>query len=426
MNHQQQSSLGVAVLATTLASLSFAAPTSSQELAQWTSPDVGGDLDVAAGPAVALFGDELFVACNGPRVCVVSTATGELLDELWDPDAGAVSATRFGDAVAVDANRVVVGDPSDNTLGTNSGAAYVFDRESSALLFELSASDTVAEDYFGAAVAIDGDLAIVGAPDEDDFSGAAYVFDLTTGNELFKLKANDMLDSRGFGHDVAIAGNFVVVSAPYPGILGDGAAYAFELGGGTQIARFVSDQPFAFDEFGESVATNGTVAAIGAHFENDAGAVYLFDLATSSQIAKLTASDAAFADAFGFDVDFDRDTLVVGAPSAGPNNNGSLYVFDAATGSELAQYTTPNLNTLPVQNSGGLGRCVDVDNGRVAAFATFSEPIGGTEPGSAHVFELADGAIVYELFANDLPTGDRFGDAVAGQRKPRTGGRAER
>ena len=114
----------------------------------------------------------------------------------------------FGVAVAVAGDTVVVGafweDSNETgTTGTgadnsaiDSGAAYVFVRSGGLWTQEvyLKASNTEANDFFGCAVAVDGDTIVVGAWQEDSIetgtagtgadnsalqSGAAYVFNLS-------------------------------------------------------------------------------------------------------------------------------------------------------------------------------------------------------------------------------------------------------
>lgn len=77
-------------------------------------------------------------------------------------------------------------------------------------LYKLTASDGVTGDWYGRAVAVSGNLVLVGAPSEDDggiWAGAAYLNDATTGAELLKLTASDAGYGHHFGTSVAIDGN---------------------------------------------------------------------------------------------------------------------------------------------------------------------------------------------------------------------------
>ena len=66
-----------------------------------------------------------------------------------------------------------------------------------------------------------------------------------------------------------------------------------------ELHKLTASDAAANDWFGYSVAVSGTAAIVGARDDDDAGSssgsAYLFDVATGSQIAKLTASDAAGA-----------------------------------------------------------------------------------------------------------------------------------
>jgi hypothetical protein len=83
----------------------------------------------------------------------------------------------------------------------------------------LVAGDAAAGDEFGHAVAMHGDLAVIGAWNDDDHgqaSGAAYVFryDGTGWVQEQKLTALDAQASAGFGYAVGTDGAVVVVGAP--------------------------------------------------------------------------------------------------------------------------------------------------------------------------------------------------------------------
>ena len=102
-----------------------------------------------------------------------------------------------------------------------------------------NAHGTSADDYFGISVSVDGNYAIVGAPDEDDaggyYSGKVYIFDATTGSLLHTLhNPNAYGTSAGdlFGNSVAISGNRVVVGAYGEGDAGgtySGKAYVYQI-----------------------------------------------------------------------------------------------------------------------------------------------------------------------------------------------------
>jgi hypothetical protein len=90
---------------------------------------------------------------------------------------------RFGHDVAVSGDRVAVGAWLEDARGDASGSVYLFRRqqETWTLQGKLVASDTVAQDRFGHALAFQGDVLVAGAygnSDEQFDSGSAYVFGL--------------------------------------------------------------------------------------------------------------------------------------------------------------------------------------------------------------------------------------------------------
>jgi hypothetical protein len=248
----------------------------------------------------------------------------------------------FGSAVAVDGDTVVAGRNLDAHAGERSGSAYVFVRSGTTWSEQakLIASDAAEYQYFGSAVAIEGDTVVVSATDRGTRStepGSAYVFvrSGTGWSEQAKLTASDASLGAGFGRSVAIAGDTVVVGTFDQ--VGAGAAYVFVRSGATwsEQAKLTASPAVARDQFGFSVAIEGDNAVIGARNDNHAGrlsgAAYVFTRSgtTWSQQAKLTASDAAEYDYFGDAGAIAGDTVVVGASENHENSvfYGSAYVF---------------------------------------------------------------------------------------------------
>src|SRR5262249_4044253 len=96
----------------------------------------------------------------------------------------AASGQFFGYSVAVDGNTAVSGAFEFSTpAGTNAGAAYVYVRSGTtwSQQAKLTASDAVAQDWFGYAVGLAGDTALIGSQNDstissNDHSGSAYLF----------------------------------------------------------------------------------------------------------------------------------------------------------------------------------------------------------------------------------------------------------
>eukprot|EP01043_Picozoa_sp_COSAG02_P008854 COSAG02_NODE_290_length_25531_cov_75.132392_22_plen_219_part_01 len=132
----------------------------------------------------------------------------------------------------------------DNAGGDYAGAAYIFVRDAAGSgawteSQQLLASDGAGGDYFGSSVAISGEVAVVGAYRDDnaggDYAGAAYIFVRDAAGsgawtESQKLLASDGAGGDVFGYSVAISGEVAVVGALQDNNAGGidaGAAYIF-------------------------------------------------------------------------------------------------------------------------------------------------------------------------------------------------------
>jgi hypothetical protein len=244
---------------------------------------------------------------------------------------------QFGFSMAVSGNTMVVGARHDATTAPTAGAAYVFVRNGTTWTqqAQLLASDGATSDEFGYSVAISGDTVVVGAFHANagfDNNGAAYVFvrNGTTWTQQQKLTANDATASDEFGNAVAIEGDVIAVGAHFADLPSNseaGSVYRFNRSGTvwTQVQRVVPIAPFiGGNHFGESLSASAGRLAIGASGDNTpftaAGAVYVFGDSSGSYgfHQKLTIGDGSNGDRFGNAVALDGDTLVGGAKEDTP------------------------------------------------------------------------------------------------------------
>ena len=293
----------------------------------------------------------------------------------------------------------------------------------------LTADDSSARDAFGKAVATAGDLALVGAPGEDNeagpTAGAAYLYEQSGDNWLFqtRLAAADGDAEDYFGSSVALSAETAVVGAKWdddPHGNGGGSAYVFERAGGdwTQTAKLTAAVGEPEDHFGQSVALDGDRVLIGAEAATGTGgartgAAYVFVRGdTWTQTATLRPADDA-EEGFGLSVALDGTTAVVGAPqddSDNGNTTGSAYVFGLSEGTWNHQAT---LYADDRDREDAFGRSVSGDTAVVGA--ELDDDPNGDGGGSAYVFERSGGAWgqAAKLAAPDGEAGDHFGDAVA-------------
>jgi hypothetical protein len=261
------------------------------------------------------------------------------------PTDSAASAD-FGEGVAIDGDVALGGAPDDDGAANNAGAAYVFRRTGTTWAQEqkLLASDAASNDHFGQVVSIDGVLAVVGAPDDDDAgsrSGSAYVyrFDGTSWNQEQKLVAPDAAASDRFGWSVGISGDTIAIGAKFDDdTIGDsGSAYVFRVSGTTwsMEQKLNATVPASIAQFGDAIAIDGDTVVVGA-WQDDSlgfftGAAFVFRRVGTvwSQEQKLIASDAADFRWFGRSVGVVGDLIAVGAygDDAGGSDAGAAYVF---------------------------------------------------------------------------------------------------
>ena len=136
--------------------------------------------------------------------------------------------------MAVDGTTAIIGANMDQVDGIQTGSAYLFDVTSGQQLHKLLASDAGVGDLFGDAVDIEGNLAIIGASRHEVagvLTGGAYLFDVSSGQELAKLTAPDGMSVDFFGDAVAIGKNAAIVGAMFQDSAGPdaGAAYFYSV-----------------------------------------------------------------------------------------------------------------------------------------------------------------------------------------------------
>ena len=180
---------------------------------------------------------------------------------------------------------------------------------------KLTAGDAAAVDLFGLAVAISGDTAVVGAPEDDHGggvdAGSAYVFvrNGSSWSEQAKLTAGDASADDKFGYSVAISGDTVVVGAFFSEGPAAGSAYVFVRTGTiwSEQQELIGSEADSNDLFGSRVAISGDTLVVAATADDhgtgftEKGSAYVFvrNGSSWSEQQKLVASDAAPFDYFG-------------------------------------------------------------------------------------------------------------------------------
>jgi hypothetical protein len=238
--------------------------------------------------------------------------------------------------------------------------------------------------YVGPAVALSGQTLVVGVSGKNEYAGIAYVFE-RSGDGWTKqatLRPADGQAMDEFGASVAIDGSTVVIGAYGRNEL-TGVAYVFHASNGswTQTAELSASDARPNDAFGISVGISGSTALIGAPGAKDeTGSAYAFTDGRHgwTQRAELTASDGAAFDHFGGSVAIDGRTSVIGA-SLRDRGTGAAYVFGEAKGQWSQQAVLTAADGHPMY---GFGESVALDEMTVVVGAPFAESCEG----AAYVF----------------------------------------
>lgn len=325
----------------------------------------------------------------------------------------AAAGDEFGRAVALDGTRGILGAPARDEGGVDVGAAYIFDVLTGQQQLKLVPSDGAEGDAFGTSVAIEGNLAVVGSVFDDDAgrsAGAAYVFDANTGQQLFKLQALDGMAGHEFGVSVDIDNGVILVGAHKDG---SGSAYLFDALSGAQLGKLRANDAAPDDLFGVAVALDGGKALIGARYDDDlaiaSGAAYIFDVASQQQLHKFVPYDGARGDRFGMHLDIGGNRAVVGSryDDDAVKSSGSAYVYDVTTG-ELLFKLVPKDTTRNDQ----FGSAVSI-SGHQVVIGALDDDHNGVYAGSAYLFDANTGVEQYKFNAIDAMPYDRMGISVA-------------
>ncbi|MGB0135237.1 hypothetical protein [Dokdonella sp.] len=328
------------------------------------------------GFRVLLSGDTAFVSAPAPLSRPGLVHVYERENGIWNlvqtlvgtPPAGTPPnwSDFFGWSLAVSGDKLIVGAPEVfNPMSGPTGGAYIFERSADGIWVEqqlLVSPVPITLSWFGRAVAFAGDLAIVGEPSYSSNTqgsrGAAHVYAESAGtwSRIQQVQGSDsaIFDGRQFGGAVAADANHVLVGAPGPdwssGDYPTGSVYVFAVDGSGKLAevqKLTASDGAEGDQFGYSVATDGTAFLVGAPAANKGsilhqGAAYVFkfDGNQYAEDQKLTAEDGQEYDQFGQSVAIDGERAVVGMwrnnddPGATPPppTIGSSYVFSDASG----------------------------------------------------------------------------------------------
>jgi hypothetical protein len=211
--------------------------------------------------------------------------------------------------------------------------------------YDTSGSFDDIVDDFGQAMAIDGDIVAIGGSyfswNENKWTGQAWTFSWNgaSWDQMERFAPDSPGHFDGFGDAIALEGGVIVVGAPNRdgNDSGDGAAFVFEYNGASwnQKEMLYDSDGDNLDSFGHAVAISGGVIAAANYQDDDngyeAGSVRLFEKEEGSwtEIAVLYECRAQGGSDMGIGLDIDGDTVAVGARGFNDTgtNDGAVMVF---------------------------------------------------------------------------------------------------
>lgn len=357
------------------------------------------------GTAVVVNGSEVIVgeSANVMRPGLVYVYTRGA-DGVWSESSsfGAADGDTgdgFGASLATEGDVLLVGSPAGVHSFTRGATGWTEEGM-------LPAPAGLADDSgFGATLAFRDGLALVGAPGVAEGAGALYLFrrEGSSWTAAGQVMAEGLLAGDAFGSSIAFDGDVLLVGAPdRDGRTGAVFAYNASAAGFDFFGEMATNGVERNDRFGSSLFMSGgtvAIAAIGAN--GGAGVVHLLnhDDGEWSRAGTLGAFDPAPRASFGSAMALVGDDLWVGAPG-----RASVYAFRL---DETGVAGAERLRADALSGRSQAGRAIVAGDG----FAAVAAPGAGGGSGTVVMFDDASGSW---MAANAVESPIEEFDAVKG------------
>ncbi len=233
------------------------------------------------GSTVAISGDNIIIGAYGDDGVVTNQGAAYIykistntITKIKDP-----ANAPFGRAVGISGNLAIIGCPFQNytfaaTTVVESGVVYIYNI-ATGIFTKVNNPNNLAQDHFGATVAIDGNKAVIGAPDANAYGstdcGIVYYYNVSNNTTTFYTNASHFNNAH-YGNSVSISGNTILAS--WGNALGGSSGKVDVLT--VDNVDFAKLQPLYFsgtgtsggEGFGNTLKISGNYALITAPYED--------------------------------------------------------------------------------------------------------------------------------------------------------------
>ncbi len=313
----------------------------------------------------------------------------------------------FGSSISVSDDLLLIGAPYNNYNAARTGAAYMFefDGQNYVESQKLLGSSSAATSLFGSEVDLQGDVALIGAPQgfNESFlrTGAVYVFRNDGNDWLFEDKVSAGAQGEEFGQNVLINNSQVLV-------IGNSGVFTFKnILNDWIFEQWIMQSPSSFVVFNDSLLLGFPL--YDNNFDNE-GKVGIYKMTQdlwdfSSNIYGLESHENEW---FGYSLDVMGDEMLVGVP----RDKDDYISLSSVRVLEKNANDWQSIDTLIPSDSNEnikFGTAVNLSNDK--AFISASE---AENPGSVYFYSKIGNSWIesQKLTASDGFIDDKFGDVV--------------
>ena len=347
-------------------------------------------------------------------LCLSTRAFAQDAVRSFRPDEDTAGKS-FGSSIVAWDQMIAVGMAKDDTYGDQSGAVFIFDRDTHELITKLVPDHLHEDSVFGSRLAVNSRHLVVSAYGQQtgEFpTGAVYVYDLVTLDFVTRITPSDASRHAAFGWDLSINESVLAVGAQADDVVGSdsGSVFLYRTDDWSLIRKLVPYNANPYARFGCSVELNQGSLAVGSYSdENPAsirtGSVYVYDLATLGLLHHIYPYDGVWGDEFGAKVAMNDDLLFVTSreEDASSVDSGSVYLYESQGGDFVTKLSPPH----PVQHM-AFGSDLSFENNLLLVGASNDWP-SGVQSGSSYLYNLDRLELIGHLAPEGMGPGDRFG-----------------